>query len=330
MRRVHSRREIDHDGLFKLLLSQFPADFLQAFFPKIYQHLELQKPEFLQQELIVKPGYRKKRADLVIKASTKGENKEAVLIHIEIQVAKREGFAKRMFKYFASLILKEDLPVIPIAVFAADHVSQKEEPTCYSVTFPFGKVLNYHFFKVELKRLFWRDYLDSKNPVALALMSKMSYAKDERVPMTLEFLKRIAKIGLGFEKERIVASFFETYVNLTENEQRQLDEELAKLDDKEVEAVQQLMTSWERRGYERGMTEGLSEGMAQGLSQGLSQGERQGQIKLLLHQVKARFGSIPPELENKFRSMPSEKLLFLSTKLLHASTLEEFKQACLS
>ena len=50
--------------------------------------------------------------------------------------------------------------------------------------------------------------------------------------MTLEFLKRIAKIGLGFEKERIVASF-ETYVNLTGNEQRQLDEELAKLDDKE-------------------------------------------------------------------------------------------------
>ncbi|HQD40498.1 MAG TPA: DUF4351 domain-containing protein [Bacillota bacterium] len=102
----------------------------------------------------------------------------------------------------------------------------------------------------------------------------------------------------------------------------------------EVEAVQQLMTSWERRGYERGMTEGLSEGMAQGLSQGLTrglaQGERQGQVKLLLHQVKARFGSIPPELENKFRSMPSEKLLFLSTKLLHASTLEEFKQACLS
>lgn len=94
--------------------------------------------------------------------------------------------------------------------------------------------------------------------------------------------------------------------------------------------MQQLMTSWERRGYERGMTEGLSEGMAQGLSQGLSQGERQGQIKLLLHQVKARFGSIPPELENIFSSMPSDKLLFLSTKLLHASTLEEFKQACLS
>ena len=60
---------------------------------------------------------------MVIKASTKGENKEAVL-SIEIQVAKREGFAKRMFVFCQLNLMK--IAAIPIAVFAADHVFQKK------------------------------------------------------------------------------------------------------------------------------------------------------------------------------------------------------------
>ncbi|WP_245907857.1 hypothetical protein [Neomoorella humiferrea] len=69
--------------------------------------------------------------------------------------------------------------MLPIAVFA--HDSKAEETNRHEVEFPFLKVLQFEFYKLQLKRLPWRQYLNSTNPVAAALLSKMDYSPRERV-----------------------------------------------------------------------------------------------------------------------------------------------------
>ena len=309
---MSAARIIDHDGLFKDLFREFFADFLKAFFPAIFQYLDLNQLEFLQQELIIKPGnHPKTRVDLVVKVRAKGEaEKEPILIHIENQMKKEKDFAKRMFRYFQRLNFKEKLPIIPIAVLAYDHLPQEEESDQYSLSFPFGEVLRYGFFKIELKKLRWQDYLNSNNPVALALMGKMAYTKAEQVQMKLQFLTRIVKLDLTPKQLEKLVGFFETYVKLTEEETQQLQGELRKLESEEVSVVQRMITSWEERGRKEGIVKG----------------ESQGQIKVLLFQLKERFGSVPPEVERKFQGLPSEKLLTLSGKLLEVSSLDEFSK----
>ena len=40
---------------------------------------------------------------------------------------------------------------------------------------------------VELKKMNWRDYIQSDNPVAAALLAKMGYSKDEKVQVNGNF-----------------------------------------------------------------------------------------------------------------------------------------------
>ena len=308
----------DHDGLFKELFCEFFADFLKAFFPSIFDYLNLEQLDFLQQELIIQPRKnRNTRADLVVKVKPKGqEHKGTILVHIENQIEKEEDFAKRMFKYFQRLDLTKNLPVIPIVVFAPDHVPLEEEPSQYIISFPFGKVLQFNFFKVELKKLYWRNYLDSNNPVALALMGKMLHDASEKIEMKFEFLTRIIRLNLDSEKLETLVGFFDVYVKLTEKQTKILLERLAEFESEEVVAVQRIITSWEKRGRQ--------EGVELGRQEGVELGRREGQIKVLVYQLKERFGSIPLEFEDKFRSLPPEELMSLSGKLLHVSSLAEF------
>ena len=74
--------------------------------------------------------------------------------------------------------------------------------------------------------------------------------------------------------------------------------------------MQRIITSWEKRGRK----------------EGIELGRREGQIKVLVYQLKERFGSIPLEFEDKFRSLPPEELMNLSGKLLYVSSLEEFNK----
>ena len=67
---------------------------------------------------------------------------------------------------------------------------------------------------VELKKMNWRDYVKSNNPVAAALLSKMGYPKEEKVQVKMEFLRMMVKMELDPARTRFITGFFEQYLTL--------------------------------------------------------------------------------------------------------------------
>ena len=122
---------IDHDRLFKELLTTFFPEFLDLFVPDLSAHLDRQSIAFLDKEVFtdVTAGATH-RADLVARARHRGEE-SFFLVHLEHQAQPRAGFAQRMFGYFAALYARHHLRVYPIALFSHDCL--QPEPDKYRV-----------------------------------------------------------------------------------------------------------------------------------------------------------------------------------------------------
>ncbi len=117
------------------------------------------------------------------------------LIHIENQSYSQSEFAKRMFKYFARLHEKYDLPIYPVVIFSFDE-PKRPEPQNYRVSFPDLQVLDFNFAAIQLNQLSWRDYLTQQNPVAVALMAKMNIPTSERPQVKAECLRLLTTLRL--------------------------------------------------------------------------------------------------------------------------------------
>ena len=195
---------IDHDRLFKELIETFFLDFVDLFLPEVALYLERDTISFLDKELFtdVTAG-ESHEADLVVKGRFKG--KEAFfLIHIEAQSSRESGFARRMFRYFARLYDKFDVPVYPVAIFSYDTPFTREDD-CHIVAFP-NKVINHFSFEaIQLNQLNWRDFLNKQNPVAAALMSKMRIASEDRAQVKLECLRLLATLRLDPARMRLIS-----------------------------------------------------------------------------------------------------------------------------
>lgn len=129
------------------------------------------------------------------------------------------------------------------------------------MSFPFGTILDFHFFIIELKKLDWRTYIKQENPVAAALLSKMGYTKDERIKVKIEFFRILMKLQLDKAREKLLTGFFETYLEFNAEEEQQFLEEVKRLDKKESEKVMEIMTSYEKKGMQIGMEKGIEKGV---------------------------------------------------------------------
>ena len=170
---------VDHDRLFKELLSTFFLDFLALFAPSLAREVEPQSIEFLEKELYtdVVAGERHE-VDLLVKLRRRSQD-SFVLVHVENQAAPAAEFGRRMFRYFARIEARHGLPVYPVALFSYERPRRRER-SAYRVRLPGLDVLRFRFLVVQLNRLSWRVFLRHPNPVAAALMSRMRIRFDER------------------------------------------------------------------------------------------------------------------------------------------------------
>jgi predicted transposase/invertase (TIGR01784 family) len=122
---------MDHDRLFKLLLTTFFVEFLELFFPELIRYLDPDSVEFLDKEVFTDMTEGERReVDLVVKARFRGVA-AFFLIHVEHQAQPQAEFARRMFCYFARLHEKYALPVYPVALFSYDE-PRRAEPDVWS------------------------------------------------------------------------------------------------------------------------------------------------------------------------------------------------------
>ncbi|MCG0279047.1 MAG: Rpn family recombination-promoting nuclease/putative transposase, partial [Thermanaeromonas sp.] len=120
---------IDHDAIFKELITNFFKEFMELFFPEAHALIDYSELTFLSQEINTDiTAGEKHYVDILASVKIKGEE-GYVLIHVEPQAYREADFARRMFIYFSRLYEKHQKKVLPIAVFSYD--SKVEEPDKY-------------------------------------------------------------------------------------------------------------------------------------------------------------------------------------------------------
>jgi hypothetical protein len=219
-----------------------------------------------------------------------------------------------MFRYFARLSEKYDLPVYPIALFSY-NTPHRPERNSYQIEFPNKVVLQFNYDVIQLNRLNWRDFARNPNPMASALMAKMNIAPEERARVKLECLRLLTTLRLDPAKMQLISGFIDIYLQLNAEEEALLRAEIATIEPAEQEAVMQIVTSWMRQGIEQGLQQGLQ----QGRQEGLEQGRREGELALILRLLARRFGLIDPELEERIRQLSLPQLEGLAEALLEFS-----------
>ncbi len=270
---------IDHDRLFKELLTTFFVEFLELFFPQLAEVLDRDSLVFLDKEVFISLfDGREYEADIVARARFAG-SEAFFLIHVENQSKPDPDFGRRMLRYFTGFFEKYDLPVYPIVVFSYDK-PVRAEPTRYTLSFPDGPVLRYDYRVVQLNRLSWRRFVSRPNPIASALMAKMKVAERDRPRVKLECLRLLATLKLDPARMRLISGFVDTYLRLSRQEIVRFEKAIAGSDfaPEEKEEVMEIVTSWMETGIERGL--------AQGIIEGISQGERE----LFLRLARRRLG----------------------------------------
>ncbi|HLO85218.1 MAG TPA: DUF4351 domain-containing protein [Nostocaceae cyanobacterium] len=290
---------INHDRLFKELLSTFFVEFLELFFPQVLDYLEQDSITFLDKEIFtdVTEG-EEYEADLVVKARFRNQE-SYFLIHLEHQAQTQANFGRRMFRYFALLFDKEGLPVYPIAIFSFNS-PKRPEPDIYRVEFPDKVVLEFNYAVIQLNNLNWRDFLQRENPVSTALMAKMNIAPQDRPKVKSECLRLLATLRLDPARTKMISGFVDTYLRLNAQEEEIFQTEIAKFTPNQQEVVMEIVTSWMEEGIRRGRVEGRQEG----------------EIAIIIRQLNRRIGTITPELEARIKDLCVNQLEDLAEALL--------------
>ena len=296
---MRSTTIIDHDRLFKELLSTFFVEFLELFFPDLRTGLVHDSIRFLDKEIFtdVTSGERYE-ADLVVQAQMRGQE-SFVLIHVEHQAQAQADFGRRMFRYFARLHDRYALPVYPIVLFSSAR-PRRPEPTVYRVIFGDWVILEFQYRVIQLNRLRWRDFVRRPNPIASALMAKMAIAPVDRPRVKLECLRLLATLRLDPARTRLISGFIDTYLQLNAHEATQFQTQLAQAQLQEQEVVMEIVTSW----------------MREGIQQGLQQGRHEEALMLVLRLLQRRVGSLDTVYEEQIRRLSLEALEALSEALL--------------
>lgn len=182
-----------------------------------------------------------------------------IIVHIEPQSTYQKDFSHRMYRYFSMLYNKYQNPILPTAVFSYDY--EREEHNRFTIGFPFFHVLTFKYLMLELKKMNWRDYIKSNNPVAAALLSKMGYSKEEKVQVKMEFLRMLVKMELNPARARFINGFFEQYLRLDKEEEEKLMQEIRQSEN--YEKFTELPNSWEESGIRKGIVQGKERGAAE-------------------------------------------------------------------
>jgi hypothetical protein len=296
---------INHDQLFKELLTTFFVEFLELFFPSVLEYLDTDSIQFVDKELFTDMvGGEKKIMDIVALAKFEQQN-YSFLVHIENESSSKTDFNQRLFRYFCSLFLRYNRPIYPIVVFSYDS-PQRLDKSDFAIDFPDKQVLHFDYSIVQLNRLNWRDFLQQKNPVAAALMAKMKIDPKDRPTVKAQCLRLLVTLKLDPAKMLLISGFVDTYLRLNSKEEAIFQSELGTMETREKEKIMQITTSWKEEGR--------------------LEGQKEGQSNTILRLLNRKLGNLPEEIATRIKSLEPEQLDTLTEDLLDFETFEDLNR----
>jgi hypothetical protein len=293
---------IDHDRLFKELLTTFFVEFLELFFPSVLEYLDTNTITFVDKEIFT-DLVRGEKNILDIVALAKFQQQDySFLIHIENQSSNTPEFNRRMFRYFCSLFLKYDRPIYPIVIFSYD-VPKRLDRNNFMIDFPDKQILRFEYEIVQLNRLNWRDFLKKQNPIAAALMAKMKIDPEDRPTVKAQCLRLLVTLKLDLAKMQLISGFVDTYLRLNSQEESIFQSELSTMELQEREQIMQITTSWKEEGRIEGRIEE--------------------KLSIILRLLNRKFGNLSEEISTRIKSLEPSQLDTLTEDLLEFQTLDD-------
>jgi hypothetical protein len=295
---------IDHDQIFKQLIEAFFREFMELFCPDEAALMDFSRVEFLGEEHFTEISTGDRRLlDLVVKVALEGGGERYVLVHGEYEASRKDrDFPRRMFRYYCQLFLRYNTQIVPIAMFTDDARWRKPVPDHFELSFSGRSIVRFDYHLIKLRHLDYRQFLQSQNPLAYALMAKMDYNRKERVRLKADFLRLILGCPVDPARRSLLVEFVETYLPLAKDEQEQFDT-IVKHDEQYVE-VESMITVYEQKGIEKGI-------------------EKAKQDALILLSKK-KFGKVGAAHQRRIREIDStERLDALLVALLDAESIED-------
>lgn len=213
---------------------------------------------------------------MLIEAQLLGED-VFVLLHFEPQSYKDRFFPERMFIYFSRLFEKYRVThkqIIPVAIFTGQSGGDEPDGLVMGLPGTDEEVLRFSYLKVELKKRNWREFAESDNPVAAALLAKMGYNRKERRELRFAYLRMLLRIKDKLDPARLalVMAVADLYFEPTPEEDIDILQEMRGTAPDEEALLMELMPAWKRWGYEEGMEKGIEQGIEQGIEKGMERG----------------------------------------------------------
>jgi hypothetical protein len=308
---------VDHDQLFKAVLTAQLPPFLELFFQDEAALLDLGAARFVDKELFAAPPMGPGRevdilVDVPLRAPGATATGALVAIQIEVQAQREPEFIWRNLEYFALLHRLRGVPVFPIALFPLEdvlgsargrrprvgyeRVTQREAALGHPI-------LEFSFLAVTLRALDAAAYLARAPALAGALAARMRPAA--HTPPSrhkLACLRRIIE-GSGVardETRQLLADVVEAYLPLAGADAEQFEQLLQQ---PENEQLRHGMKTWSEQQQEIGEARGkLDEAR-----------------EAVLRVLRARFGAVPPA--QAARILALEDLAALEALLTQAATV---------
>jgi len=127
-------------------------------------------------------------------------------------------------------------------------------------------------------------------------------------------------LKLNKAKMQVILGFIDTYLRLSEEEEKAYQAEVEALGSAEKEKMMEVTILWKeegrKEGLQQGLEQGLERGLERGLEQGLEQGRQQGLFSLVTHQIELRLGPINAVTRGRISELSSGQLERLGVALL--------------
>jgi len=306
----------DYDSPWKEALEEYLADALALLFPHIHAEIDWARGHlFLDKELqqVVREGDLGRRmADKLIQVWRHGGQDLWVLLHIEVQSQEESEFAQRMFIYFYRLFDRFTHQVVSLAILGDQRAGWR--PTAYMMdlwgcalrfSYPIVKLDDYRARRAELEA--------SLNPFATVVLTHLA-AQDThanapgRQQVKLALTRRLYQSGYSRERVLSLYRFIDWLLELPDALEQAFWQDVQEI---EEERAMPYLTTVERRGLE----------------QGREQGREQGKRDALRRIAVARFGSLPPALEERIVHANSAALDLLLDRVAVAHSLADLGAA---
>lgn len=251
------KKNTNYDLISKDIIRNFPEELISLFFKDELGKFDFSKSEVLSDNVnsITKRGNEVRYTDVIMTANIVSPGTLIKIIgevlflfepHSYKWYEKKQGrtFAQRMYDYMLDATYHHGKNphtntrrvVIPIALFYKE--AQDDIPTNYKEE----GLIDFNFFKVNIHRLSWKDYVGVSNPVAAAFMGLMECEKNDKVEMKLEayqILSRCDEVIADREKRYMIINVIEELTVLKGKQRIKFIEEFKKLqtEDKNMELL---------------------------------------------------------------------------------------------